>query len=571
MKRRDRLIPAVTAAAFMAVASLAQQTGHPGQGSFNGGSVPNPISTPTLKSSVRPYVDVTAPPYNAKCDGSDDTAAIAAAITAAQRSTTGCGTNSVPGTANCSGVVFFPNVFCYASHIQQAAYVKLLGTGPENSGLVQLAGSNQNFITGTSPTVDQRMVIQDLSINGNKANQTGTFDCVHWDGTGALSTVRSTRNKIYNTWAFNCGQDGISDFGDAGSDYITESKGFSNGRYGLNLDKYDSHAPGGEYYSNGVAGINLGTHGNGSANDNKVWGNGTTTTGTGMQVGSGNWRIDSLDAQDNFCWGATATGNHLNLTGLILDGNGQTGGGLGCGGLQLTAVNYSFITGTFQAHVDAGTSDYALGFVGSNNKNIIVMPISDASQPLVSTYSGTINNNNWLGNTVNGWLYNFNQEYLNGISLRGFSDSGATQTWALLGNIGQLNLQSMGIGGGQAMSKPPHMSFSGSSGTTFTGVNTNYGGSYTPTAAITLTGFDVHLDSAGTCTVYPVLAIWDETAAAVVAGSSLTLSATPTVNFHASFTANVPAGHTLAFATTTPGTCTTNPTSPHFNTEFEMQ
>ena len=531
------------------------------------------VSPSTVTTSIRPYIDVTSPAFGATClPPHDDTAAIQAAINSAARSSSNCGTNSNPPSNNCAGVVFLPNVVCGVTHLKMSAYVTIQGTGPNNSGLVQLAGSNQHMITGTDPLVDQRMAIRDLSLNGNKSNQVGSFDCIHFDGTGALATVRSPRNTVDNVWAQQCGQDGISMFGDAGSNYITNSHGFQNGRYGVNLDTYDSHITDGEYYSNGTAGINLGTHGNGSVTENKVWGNGTGTSGDGLRVGSGNWRVDSVDAQDNFCNGITATGNNLIMTGLLLDGNGNTGGGNGCAGLVLSAVNYSYINATFTSIVDAGTSDYAVAFVGSNNKNIIDMPISDAHPPLVSTYSGTINNNNFRGNTVNGELHNINQEFLNGINLRGFSDTGATQTWAVLSNIGQATWKTLIINAGPTMSNPPRMNFSGSSGTTFTGINTNYGGSYTPTVAITITGYDIHLDTVGVgCSTWPIVSLWDQTAAAVVANTGITMAAA-TVNYHIAPGTNVPAAHVITFATTTAGVgCSTNPTSPHFNVEYVVQ
>jgi hypothetical protein len=121
------------------------------------------------------------------------------------------------------------------------------------------------------------------------------------------------------------------------------------------------------------------------------------------------------------------------------------------------------------------------------------------------------------------------------------------------------------------VSTTPRMNFSGSSGTTFTGINTNYGGNYTPSAAIKVTGFDIHLDTNGVaCTTWPVVAVYDETAAAST-GVSITLAA-GTGNFHTTGSATVTAGHLLSFATTTAGVgCTTNPTSPHFNVEYVMQ
>lgn len=127
--------------------------------------------------------------------------------------------------------------------------------------------------------------------------------------------------------------------------------------------------------------------------------------------------------------------------------------------------------------------------------------------------------------------------------------------------------------GGHPAGTKTRANFSGSSGTTFTSLTTDYGGTYTPSAAITITGFDIHLDTAGVgCTTWPVVTVYDETAAAAVSGTAITLSAASPPNFHVTASANIPAGHTLAFANTTAGVgCATNPTSPHFNVEYVMQ
>lgn len=113
-----------------------------------------------------------------------------------------------------------------------------------------------------------------------------------------------------------------------------------------------------------------------------------------------------------------------------------------------------------------------------------------------------------------------------------------------------------------------HATFGGSSGTTFAGINTAYGAAYTPSVNITITGFDIHLDTAGVgCATWPKVAVYDETTNAAVNGSTILLSATP--DFHISLTTPVPVGHKIEFATVQAGvTCTTNPTSPHFTVEY---
>lgn len=602
-----------------------------------------------LQTSSRPFADVRT--CGAVCDGvHDDTAAINSCITKMHRSTLNCGLSSTPPTANCTGVVYFPNLFCYASQVVMQNNVSLKGTGWNNSGIVQLSNSNENLITGTNPATDQRFSIEDLFINGNSANQTGTGDCVHFDSTGTLEdSTRSPRHTIINTFVANCKQDAISLQGEAGSNNIINSYGMNSGRYGANVNTYDSHIVGGEFGSNAVAGGFIGPHGSGSVIGAKFWGNGTTTTGDGLIVTGGNERVNGNEANDNFCNGFHFIGvRDFTLDGFIANGNGQTGGGLGCAATIFDGSSFGHVSGTVVGVVDAGQSDYAIGFL-NNSLNLLIDMVVDNVK--VGFWSGSSGTNTMRFNNQN--ITSESQIFNAGLLISGFSDNTTTKQYTINAANGQFNkkadatsvsgwtifnvggpnnwdfinenyltlqytagkyqLQEGSAGTGGATGQPflwqgfpiqfgtgtnvnvnnclkttnasgvaqlmdsgydctqPRGAFSGSSGTTFTGVNTNYGGTYTPTTAITITGFDIHLDSAGTCTVYPVIGVFDETANAVVAGTQITLSATPKVNFHATASANVPAGDVLAFATTTPGTCTTNPTSPHFNVEFVQQ
>lgn len=420
---------------MLAAASLANA--QIGGGGISGGGSTNTI--PDLRTSTRPVIDPRT--FGAAMDGTtDDTAAINAAIVSASRSTTNCGLGSTAPTASCTGVVQIPNGVILATQIVMKSNVTLQGTGWNNTVLLQKTASNQDFIVGTTSATDQRFSLRDLFINGNKGGQVGAFDCIHFDGTGALAgATRSPRHTLQNVFVANCAQDAISIIGDAGSDYLINVKGMNSGRFGLNLNVFDSHVDVGEFAANGVAGVNLGTNGNGSIASVKSWGNGpsgvtTGTVGDGLRVNAGNWRIVNLEAQDNVCNGVVLTAtSDMSLTGLLLDGNGNSpSGGNGCAGLVLNGATNAMISGEFRAQVDAGKSDYAVAWGGTNSNIIIDMPISTASAPAVSSYSGTIGQGNtFRSNTVNGAQVGTKQQYLNGIFLFGFSDTGATRTWGI--------------------------------------------------------------------------------------------------------------------------------------------
>lgn len=118
---------------------------------------------------------------------------------------------------------------------------------------------------------------------------------------------------------------------------------------------------------------------------------------------------------------------------------------------------------------------------------------------------------------------------------------------------------------------------SGTSGTAFTSTVTDYGGGPTPTAAITITAIDLHLDTTpvGCTAPFAQTGLFDETAGAFVPGTTFTL-ANATSAYHISLATpqNIPAGHRLGFATAvawnTAPACTTNGGGPHYTVEYTM-
>jgi hypothetical protein len=401
--------------------------------SVGGGSSGSTFSN--LVVSSRPWADVRA--YGAVCDGTtDDTAAINSAITAMHRATVGCGLGSTSPTASCTGVVEIPNVACAASQIVMQSNVTLQGTGWNNSVLIQLPGSNKHFIVGTNPVTDQRFTVQDLFINGNASAQTGAFNCIDFNGTGALgSSTRSPRHTLMNLFVANCLQDGMDVYGDAGSDYIFNVKGMNNGRYGMFLNVFDSQVLFSEFGSNGSAGFVTGTNGNGAISHVKSWGNGAgSTTGVGYIIDAPNYRVENDEAQDNGCYGFQFDNTKdIVATGLFSDGNGFTGGGHNCSGFLINGLSNSKIDAVVRGVTDAGNSDFALSFEGTNGQNQI-----DVNWSLLTGagfYTGPL-----TGNTVNaqGGRYT-SQNWNNGITIVGFTDLTQTKTLSIDNSQGNFN------------------------------------------------------------------------------------------------------------------------------------
>ncbi len=115
-----------------------------------------------------------------------------------------------------------------------------------------------------------------------------------------------------------------------------------------------------------------------------------------------------------------------------------------------------------------------------------------------------------------------------------------------------------------------HFTWYGSFAGTFgTSTNTSMGAIWSPTAAITMTRLDIAVGTAPSgCTTWPVIGIYDATAAAWL--KTVTL-ASGTYSYRNSASAAITAGHNLSMGVQTAGSgCTTNPGSAQLTMEYTM-
>ena len=82
---------------------------------------------------------------------------------------------------------------------------------------------------------------------------------------------------------------------------------------------------------------------------------------------------------------------------------------------------------------------------------------------------------------------------------------------------------------------------------------------WTLPVGITVVAYDLAIDNTATCSAYPVIQVWDGTAAAEVGSYSITLNGSTSIYTQVTGSALVTAGHQLGMKVTTVGTCGTAP------------
>jgi hypothetical protein len=368
-------------------------------------TVPGPASNDALLTSTSPQSSagpVSAPnltvsvlAYGAKVDGTtDDTTAWQNAINAV--------------SAAGGGVVQMPKGTSRTGQLSVPSFVTLKGTGYQSSTLMLANGANAHMIVLSDPVNTQRVGIEALLIDGNKANQSAaTYDCVRLDNTG---TTGDRHHYINNLYIQNCSEDGISMPAGRGETRIQNLFIDHTGRYGLYLNTPDVYISNtvtarsgsqGMYFASGAS--------NAHVENTKSWFNGQVncTQGDGYYFASGSNRnvLIGLEAQDNEQNGFVLSFSTTIAAGLHANGNGRgsQASQASCttgSGFVLSNMTSSLVDMTATDFLESGgnvvlTQLYGVQFLSGVANNVIHF---DSSNNLIASFTGSFAGNSVTSN-----------------------------------------------------------------------------------------------------------------------------------------------------------------------------
>ncbi len=191
------------------------------KGYFNTGDVPTQSNFGDLIDSFSRNLVFDVRDYGAVGDGStDNTTAIQNAINAAAGSGTGWN-GAGAGTITGGGIVYFPPGTYLTGQLVMANFVTLQGSGQRSTTIKLKNAANVDLIinhvstNGTTDPNAEYCTIRDLTLDGNKTNQTGTSRGIFFN-TNPLWTAATndydfdTHHQVSNVLIYNCHDDGFA-------------------------------------------------------------------------------------------------------------------------------------------------------------------------------------------------------------------------------------------------------------------------------------------------------------------------------------------------------------------------
>jgi hypothetical protein len=382
---------------FLNLAGTKPMTGNLDMGGHNIVNSPNYTNISSLAANAVPKGSllINVKDYGAKGDGvTDDTAAIQASVNAAYLTSTNAGAgsgDSTPATTNGTIGVYLPPGAYVITNISLPSRTVLEGHDWRDTVLVEKSGGDSPMITVADAVNTERVAIKNLYLNGNKTNQTGSWDGIRLDNTGCAYDRNHT---IENVFVSNCSGNGISLLGSWGADRIINTISYRNTGYGIYSVVYDSMFNNIEAGVNGLDGIRV-TGADSYITSAKSWYNGAlspSAAGAGLYVNAARVILSNIDCQDNYGDGFNLSGDTLTGSSLLADGNGKNlnhSGSYNGAGFLLSSLTDSNIQGN-STNVNEGagtiTQQYGINF-GSGNSNLTLFITS--SQAQTADYAGT--------------------------------------------------------------------------------------------------------------------------------------------------------------------------------------
>ncbi|MED3974627.1 hypothetical protein P4639_14635 [Priestia megaterium] len=292
-------------------------------------------------------------------------------------SSAGGGKVVVP-TGTFEAVVKIPSN-CGIKGMGTKSIIKLPNNSTEHC--IQLYNNTTKFVT-----------VENLSILGNKANQTNQLDGIHfyvtttYDYDNVFTSVSSPVNQIRNVLVFGCSGYGVYLEG-KGHGRFNNIDVYDSGRSGFAIYSYDNYfidCASGQNYENGFV---IQSNNNHLINF-KAWNNGlgntSKTAGYGVYSNNSYWLELQGETQANLLDGVYLIGAQNSLVNVIIDTSGQRDSIVtnGVYGLKMENCLRNVVSATVNNRPDRNENKilYALGMFGTVKDNIFKITCSSMAQ-----------------------------------------------------------------------------------------------------------------------------------------------------------------------------------------------